>query len=142
MWLNMLYFVLKGEFAVTTKDHQFDPIKRSKLIQRLISWLTTWWVDDNLKLYCCLHWINLKKRDVIDSGSDHPMAGLAFSLAERYFSPAMGRNTFLPGRNGRNWGETSRCVYFKVQSITMCNPWYHQVHLYRYTIKLLMFLSV
>jgi len=33
-------------------------------------------------------------------------------MAERYFSPVMGRNwgekgrnTFLPGRNGRNWGE-------------------------------------
>jgi len=29
----------------------------------------------------------------------HPywIPGLAFSLAERYFSPTMGRNTFLPG---------------------------------------------
>jgi len=34
------------------------------------------------------------------------------------------RNIFLLGRNGRNWGETSRCVYFKVQSIIMCKPWY------------------
>jgi len=60
------------------------------------------------------------------------MAGLAFFPAERYFSPAM----------GRNWGETSRYVYFKMQSITMYKPWYHQVHLYRDTIKLLMFSSV
>jgi len=33
------------------------------------------------------------------------LTGLTFSPAERYFSTAMGRNTFLPGRNGRNWGE-------------------------------------
>jgi len=70
------------------------------------------------------------------------MHRVGFSPAERYFSPAMGRKKGeIPFCQGE-MAETSRCVYFKVQSITMCKPWYHQVYLYRDTIKLLMFSSV
>ena len=43
------------------KDHRFDQIKRSKLFQGLISWLTTSWVDDQVKWRCRLHQISLKK---------------------------------------------------------------------------------
>jgi len=63
-----------------------------------------------------------------------PMAG------EKYLSA--GEKWQKVGRNGKNQGETSRCIYFTVQNITMCKPWYHQVHLYRDTIKLFMFSSV
>jgi len=47
---------------------------------------------------------------------------LAISLAERYFTPAMGKKRgeipFCQGEmaeSGKIWGETPRCVYFKVQ---------------------------
>jgi len=44
---------------------------------------------------------------------------LGFSLAERNFSPAMGRkrekHLFCLGESGEIRGDTPRCVYFKVQ---------------------------
>jgi len=58
-------------------------------------------------------------------------SGLAFSLAESYFSPAMGRNTFLPGEMAET-GEKLPDMF-----ILRC-----KVHLYRDTIKLLMFSCV
>ena len=45
----------------------------------------------------------------VNSCFNGPVAGLAFFREERYFFPSVGRNmgkkgrnTFLPGRNGRN----------------------------------------
>ena len=40
--------------ALGAKGHRFDPSKRSKLFQRLISRLTTSWVVDHVKWRCRL----------------------------------------------------------------------------------------
>ena len=42
-------------FYITAKDHRFNSVKRSKLFQRLISRLTTSWVDEHVKRPCRLH---------------------------------------------------------------------------------------
>jgi len=43
--------------APRAKGHRFDPSKRSKLFQRLISRFTKSWVADHVKWYCRLQWI-------------------------------------------------------------------------------------
>ena len=60
--LNTSVFVIKDGFALTTKDHGFDPIKMSKLFQGLISRFTTSWADDDqIQWRCTVHWINLNR---------------------------------------------------------------------------------
>ena len=78
MYVSPIVLAVK-QVALCSKGHMFDPIKRSKLFQRIISQLTTYWVAIDVKWHCHLHWINLKKRDIttpeniIHSGSDHPL---------------------------------------------------------------------
>ena len=43
--------------ALGANGHRFEPRKRSKPFQRLISRLTTSWVADHVKWRCRLHWI-------------------------------------------------------------------------------------
>jgi len=43
--------------ALGANDRMFEPRKRSKLFQGLISRLTTSWVADHVKWRCRLHWI-------------------------------------------------------------------------------------
>jgi len=42
--------------ALYAKGHRFNPIKRPKLFQGLISWLTTLSVADHIKCHCRIHW--------------------------------------------------------------------------------------
>jgi len=42
--------------ALGVNGHRYEPSKRSKLFQRLISQLTTSWVADHVKWRCRLHW--------------------------------------------------------------------------------------
>ena len=66
--------------ALGTKGHRFDPSQRSKLFQRLISRLTTSWVDDHVKgAAVSTGLLKIKgdvkdplRKDVKHSGSDHP----------------------------------------------------------------------
>ena len=43
--------------ALGANGHRFEPSKRSKLFQRLISRLTISWVTGHIKWRCRLHWI-------------------------------------------------------------------------------------
>ena len=56
--INALTKVSSGGLApvaLGVKGHRFDPSKRSKLFQGLISQLTTLWVADHVKWRCRLH---------------------------------------------------------------------------------------
>ena len=61
--------------ALGAKGHRLDPSKRSKCFQRLISRLTTSWVNDHVISRCRLNLI-VKKH----SGSDHPQGISALSF--------------------------------------------------------------
>jgi len=99
--------------ALGAMGHWFDPSKRSKPFQRLISRLTTSWVVDHVKWRCHLHWINKNKRgrqrpreDVKYYGSDHPQGILATSfhtaplwvVGEEFSQPLQLRDTVLNKR--------------------------------------------
>jgi len=58
--------------ALGGNGHRFDPSKRSKLFQRLISRLTTSWVADHVKWHCRLHLI-IK----IKGGIKDPLRGIS-----------------------------------------------------------------
>ena len=95
----MTYVVSSGGLAVKhsalgANGHQFEPSKRSKLFQRLISRLTTSWVAYRVKWRCRLHWIKKNKWDVKKNRgrkvlSQWPTSGY-FGCTFRYCSPVIG----------------------------------------------------
>jgi len=66
--------------ALGANGHRFEPRKRSKLFQRLISRLTTSWVDDHIK-WRCPHLVPTV------TGSFHNQPNIADQLTVWGFSP-------------------------------------------------------